>query len=77
MPRVPAHALLSGNAYKIMCISCHGDQASAQGYFQGCSKLCARDANKYLKALCSEMGKPQTLRRFGLGNGLPKGRQGK
>ena len=34
-------------------------------------------ANKYLKALCSAMGKPQTLQRFGLGNRSPEGRQEK
>lgn len=34
-------------------------------------------ANKYLKALCSAMGKPQTLQRFGLGNRSPEGRREK
>lgn len=53
MPRIPAGALLSVNAYKIMFISCRGDQASAQGYFQGCGKLCARDANRGKQALKS------------------------
>lgn len=78
MPNIPAGTLLSVNAYKIMFISCCGDQASAQGYFQGCGELCASDttvANKYLQALCSAMGKPQTLQRLGLGNWSPKERQ--
>lgn len=53
MPRIPAGTLLSVNAYKIMFISCRGDQASAQGYFQGCGELCARDTNRGKQTLKS------------------------
>jgi len=79
MPRVPAGALLRVNAYKIMFISCHRDQPAARGYFQGCSKLCARDANHGKQALKSPYKQQQANHRhcevwFGKarGNGVPR-----
>jgi len=78
MPRIPAGTLLSVNAYKIMFISCLGDQASAQGYFQGCGNLCARYTNRgkqVLKSLVFSNGQTTDTSEVWLGNRLPKGRQ--
>lgn len=49
----PAPPLPSANAYPGMFASCRGDQASAQGYFQGCGQLWARELSRGKRTLRS------------------------